>query len=431
MISEFVRRTGAPQLFVTASLQATARDDLALLAQEADRTSTLPGHGLFGSNPPPTWDGALRLIAAALPAGRPAIVVLDEFPWFLARDAGLEGVLQVIWDRVFEEKQVLLILVGSDVAMMEALSTHGRPLFGRTQELTVHPFHPADTAAMLPHVTSAADVLDLQLVTGGFPRLVRDSGRFKSAMDYVTSQLTDENSSLCVNAARMLDAELPSGSNGGPVLRSVGSGERTFRNIAKQSGLADQSVQRSFATLLDKHLIARDLPASVPPSENPRYRIDDSYLRFWLALVAPGIAEIERGRSDLAQDRVNRSWLAWRGRAIEPLVRQALLRLAMTDDRLGAAGHVSGWWPRNNQPEIDLVGVDLWPNPSAVRFVGSIKWRDAAPFTVTDARALERDVTQIPGVDATTTRVAVARIKVEASDIVAFVADDIVAAWQH
>jgi uncharacterized protein len=430
LITEFVRGAGLPQFFVTGSLQATLREDLALLVEESVRTSTLPGRELLVAGAPSTWDGVLRLIAAALPANGPAIVVLDELPWFMARDSGLEGALQVVWDRVFESKQVLMILVGSDMAMMESLSTYGKTLFGRTRELTVRPFHPADTADMLTSVTDAADIADFQLVTGGFPRLVQAAAPFATAAQFVTAQLEDENSGLCSNAARVLEAELPDASQASPVLHAIGSGDRTFRNIAHRCGLADQTVQRALVTLLEKHLVARDVPASVPPSEHPRYRIDDSYLRFWLALVAPGISEIQRGRPDLAQERFASSWSAWRGRAIEPLIRDALFRLAATDQRLRGAARVSGWWPRNNNPEVDLVGVDAWPRPASVCFVGSIKWREESPFTTTDLRALDRDVSAIPGVTIDTPRVAVARSRVDAAGVVAYTAAEIVSAWR-
>ena len=429
LITEFVRQADVPQLFATGSLQSTVRADLGLLAAEVGRSSTLPGRDLLASNPPATWDGALRLIAAALPSDGPAIVVLDEFPWFVRRDPGLEGALQVIWDQVFEDKQVLLILVGSDMAMMEALSNYGRPLYGRTKELTVRPFNAADTATMLSHVSDAGDALDFQLVTGGFPRLVADATPYDTARQFVHAELRDDNSSLCVNAMRVLDAELPSGSQADPVLRAIGSGERTFRNIAHTSGLADQPVQRALATMIEKDLVTRDLPTSVPSAEHPRYRIADSYLRLWLALIGPGISDIQRGRSDLAVDRFNRSWTAWRGRAVEPLVREALARIAVDDARLGNAAHVSGWWPRNNNPEVDLVGVDRATHPTSISFVGSIKWRENAPFGHEDLQKLRAAKNTVPGADATTPLVAVARQKVDVEGVVAYNARDIIAAW--
>ncbi len=429
LITEFVRQADVPQLFATGSLQSTVRADLGLLAAEVARSSTLPGRDLLSSNLLTTWDGALRLIAAALPIDGPAIVVLDEFPWFVRRDPGLEGALQVIWDQVLENKQVLLILVGSDLAMMEALSTYGRPLYGRTKELTVRPFNAGDTATMLSHVSDAGDALDFQLITGGFPRLVGDAATYETARQFVHAELRDDNSSLCVNAMRMLEAELPSGSQADPVLRAIGSGERTFRNVAHSSGLADQPVQRALATLIEKDLVRRDLPTSVPPAEHPRYRIADSYLRLWLALIDPGLSDTQRGRPDLAIDRFERSWPAWRGRAVEPLVREALARMAVDDARLGNAAHVSGWWPRNNNPEVDLVGVDRAADPTSIRFVGSIKWRENAPFGREDLRKLQVDANAVPGADAATPLVAVARQQVDVDGVIAYTARDLVGAW--
>jgi uncharacterized protein len=66
-----------------------------------------------------------------------------------------------------------------------------------------------------------------------------------------------------------------------------------------------------------------------------------------------------------------------------------------------------------------------------VSFVGSIKWREESSFTTTDLRALERDIVAIPGVSVDTPRVAVARTSVDAAGVIAYVATDIVNAWQH
>lgn len=41
---------------------------------------------------------------------------------------------------------------------------------------------------------------------------------------------------------------------------------------------------------------------------------------------------IERGRGDLALERIEWSWTTWRGRAVEPLVRESSLRLMPGDE---------------------------------------------------------------------------------------------------
>jgi AAA+ ATPase superfamily predicted ATPase len=94
---------------------------------------------------------------------------MDEFPYLVEQDPSLETTLQKVWDRYLGEAPVLLVLIGSDISMMSALTEYDRPLYGRpTLEIVVEPFGPHETAEMLGF--SAADAIDAQLVLGGFPR---------------------------------------------------------------------------------------------------------------------------------------------------------------------------------------------------------------------------------------------------------------------
>ena len=67
---------------------------------------------------------------------------------------------------------------------------------------------------------------------------------------------------------------------------------------------------------------------------------------------------------------------------------------------------VGGWWNRQFDPEIDLVGAGRSPVASQVTFAGSIKWLGSA-FDAHDLAALQRGAAQIPGHDPTATGVAV------------------------
>ncbi len=84
---------------------------------------------------------------------------------------------------------------------------------------------------------------------------------------------------------------------------------------------------RALHLLAVKRLVAATAPLSTRPSRETRYAVADPYLRFWLSFVGPYLPEIERGRGDLTLARVRRSWTSWRGRAIEPVVREAMRRL--------------------------------------------------------------------------------------------------------
>ncbi|WP_455352564.1 hypothetical protein [Streptomyces sp. SYSU K217416] len=144
-------------------------------------------------------------------------------------------------------------------------------------------------------------------------------------------------SRLLVAGELSLLGEFPEASHSRAVLEAVGSGERTFSAIAAQAGgagaLPSGTLSPLLARLQAKRVLAADLPLPAKPdSKNKRYRIADPYLRFWLAFLARAIPLIERGRGDLALERIERSWATWRGRAVEPLIRESLLRLMPNDE---------------------------------------------------------------------------------------------------
>src|SRR5262249_56969838 len=102
-----------------------------------------------------------------LPDDRPSVVVIDELPYLVERVEGFEGILQRAWDRDLRRKPVLFVLIGSDLSMMEALGSYGRPFHQRGQEMVVGPLSPADVAGMVGADPAAA--FDAALVTGGVP----------------------------------------------------------------------------------------------------------------------------------------------------------------------------------------------------------------------------------------------------------------------
>jgi hypothetical protein len=394
LVSELLARTDVPHLFFTGSLQTTLEADLRRFADDAVREGTMPRLAELEGVRFESWETALRTVGALL--DRPAALVLDEFPWLVRNDPGLEGTIQKLWDRALEAKPLLLLLVGSDLSMMQTLTEHGRPLFGRARELVLRPFHPGETAEMLEG-TPATEVVDTQLVTGGYPRLVEERRRAASTRRFVEHQLRDENTDLVVVAQRVLEAEFPSHIQAREILDAIGSGERTHSAIAQRTGFSPSVLSRGLDALIDKGLVARDLPLSLRRSRESRYRVSDAYLRFWLRLVEPAIPDIARGRPDLALRRVREGWTTFRGKAVEPIVRAALTRRARDDRRLGGAGVVGGYWTRKGDLEIDLVGLDREDKPKRVTFVGSVKWRATAPFGPRDLRALAQARRHVPG----------------------------------
>ena len=160
--------------------------------------------------------------------------------------------------------------------------------------------------------------------------------------------------------------------------------------------------------LTSKRLVDARLPLSTQSSKDTRYYVADPHLRFWLSFVGPNMPAIERGRGEQVLATVKKRWTSWRGRAVEPVIRQSLLRLP--DGSLPAGTDaVGGYWTRSNDPEIDIVGADRAPIAKKITVVGSIKWLENKPLDGHDLTRLIIHRSQLPGSDDTTPLLAVSR----------------------
>ncbi|OKK15365.1 hypothetical protein AMK09_24670 [Streptomyces sp. CB02488] len=128
-------------------------------------------------------------------------------------------------------------------------------------------------------------------------------------------------------------------------------------------------------------------------------------------------------------DTIRASWTSWRGRAIEPVIREALWRLGSDDGQLPAGTDaIGGYWTRTNDPEIDIVGADRAPIAKKITLVGSVKWLEREPFDDRDLARLVTHRSRLPGADDTTPLLAVTRNGCTA-DVPSLTPEDLHHAW--
>jgi len=411
------------------------RDEALAVFAGAVRESSLVSADAFEGAAFTSWPASLRAAVQGSSAASPAIVVIDELPYLIEEDSGFAADLQMAWDRFLEESAVLLICVGSDVRMMESLVEERAPLHGRpTREMRVAPLSPAAVA----EITAAPDAsaaFDRYLMVGGFPLLAglwKGSG---SVRGFLRQALSDDQTPFVTTALRVMSSEFEGALQAAKVIEAIGCGETAYSRIQARSGVKGNTLTDALDTLIEaKRLVAKDLPLAVPPGRTAaKYTVIDPYLRFWLRFVGPHLDELSRGRPDLVVDRILRDWPAYRGRAIEPVVRSALERLASNPavrERIGATARVGAWWRRDHSVEVDLVGIGDEGAGEMVSFIGSIKWRDRQPFTGSELAELIGRRRDVPG-GAVAKLVVVSRAGLEEGlePDVAFDPDDLLAAW--
>jgi uncharacterized protein len=428
LVEEFIQRAGGPAVFYVASQQPAERE-LELF------TEAIAGSGtglaeVAQAGPLGSWEAALTLLAREASPEEPLTIVIDEFPYLIKSLPEIEGIIQKVWDRTLEKRNVLLLLVGSDVSMMKALNESGRPLYGRVREVVVPPLTPAEIGEMLD--MGAAATLDAYLVIGGFPRLAALWRRGESMWKFLERELQDPTTSLAVIGERSVNAEFPADLQARQVLEAIGAGERSNSAIEQRSRLPQTSLNRSLETLQEKGVVRRLTPYSNKQNAKPpRYVIVDPYLRFWLRFINPNLELVQRGRGDVVLERIRQSWKDYRGRAVEPLVREAIEQLLPAQPYAGA--RFVGWfWTRDNSTEVDLVGGREETRSDAIDFVGSIKWKEQSPFNRDDFGGLVALRGQVPGATGDTLLVGVSRSGFSASGLdIELGPDELIAAWRR
>jgi AAA+ ATPase superfamily predicted ATPase len=397
LVEEFARRAGTPYVFYTA-VQEASDHELNRFARAVATSDAPSGSVVRAGAVPTTWEGALELALQGATRARPLILVIDELPYLIEKEPSVEAVLQKVWDRTAQAAPVVIVLIGSDQAMMGALSEQGRPLYDRARDVVIEPLNVADIGRLLEIPADAA--YEAYAVIGGFPVLAQEWGPGRSRAEYLADALTDPTSFLVISAERALAAEFPPDSNARSVLTAIGHDVRAYSRLESTVGQSAPTLSASLETLQEKRIVQRVTPYSTVPVRSPHYVLTDPYMRFWLRFVNQRIDWIERGRGELLVDDVATSWSSYLGPAVEPMLRASLERLLPDPSRFGAAQHVGSFWNRQGTVEVDIVAGDRVTAPHGIDLLGSIKWRDSASFDSHDARALAHARTVVPGAEA-------------------------------
>ncbi len=395
LVEEFAKEAGCPCVFYTA-VQEEGETELRRFTQAIERSEAPRSTDVRTGLRPETWEAALALVADDATGAKPVILVIDEFPYLAAKEPSIEAVLQLVWDRVLQDAPVLTILIGSEEATMEALTEQGRPLYDRAREMAIQPLSPADVGTLLG--LEPADALDAYLIIGGFPVLAQEWGKGRSLISYLRWALTDPTSFLVVSAERALSAEFATEAQARTVLGALGAGARAHSRILGQTSLSATTINETLRMLAARRVVRRLTPYSTRAApKTAMWELVDPYMSFWLRFVNHNVDLIERDRGSLLVEQFRESWPAYRGRAIEPVVRDSLERLLPDNERFGSARYAGGYWNRTGAIEVDLVGGDTWPVAKRVSFLGSVKWRQRRGFSRADALELASRRAQVPG----------------------------------
>ena len=354
-----------------------------------------------------TWEAAVsQLLRLGAESATP--VALDEFGYLLEGEPRLDSVIAAAIGPAGQESspgQGRLVLCGSAIAMMRALTAGEAPLRGRAGlELVMQPFDHRQIASLLELKKDLPLAARVFAVIGGVVGYATDMvnhdlpDRLDDFSRWVATRVLSPAATLHHEATTLL-AEDPTLSSASPTLHHSILG--AIANGAVTAGSIGNRLRRPVSNLapsLNRLIAAGFVLRHEDPirTRRPRYALADPFLQFHYAVLEPH-ASLLRDRDPLGlwtQTLSTTFHSRVRGPVFEEQARAWVRRYASRDTIGASPDHVgpSSVTLEGTEYEIDvLVAADdgaVEPSDRTVLAVGEAKAGE--PITARHLRHLER-----------------------------------------
>jgi len=302
-----------------------------------------------------TWEDLFQALARAAQTER-LVVVLDEFPYMVAAHPPLATILQRVWDRTLKDSQIMLVLCGSYIGMMEeTVLGYQAPLYGRrTGQYLLEPLQFKDARLFYPSF-ELEDQVRAYAVYGGTPAYLNTLQPVLSLSGNILEGILSRGSFLYDEVRFVLQQELREPRNYFAVLQAIAAGKTRLNDIKQATGI--EGATAYLDTLQQLHLVERVVPVTEAQPQKSRrgiYRLKDHYLRFWFRYVLPNRSQLERGGAQIILDnQVLPEIDHFTSLAFEEVCQQFFWQEGLSGKLPFLPTRIGNWWSANQ--EIDLV----------------------------------------------------------------------------
>ena len=307
------------------------------------------------------WDIIFKTWAEQGDDGQKHLMVIDEFQYLGKANAAFPSVFQRIWDTILKQKNVMVILCGSLISMMESQTlNYSSPLYGRRTgqiKLKQIPFRYYNE--FFPGKTEK-ELIEYYAVTGGVPKYIELFYDAKDIYAAINDNVLSKSSFLYDEPNFLLQREVGEVGSYFSIIKTIAAGNTKLSKIGSALELKQTSLTKYLKTLIDLDILEREVPIT---EENPEkskrglYKVKDNFMLFWFKFVFPNLGHIESGNAEVAMAKIRANLVdAHIAYVYEDICTEKLWQLCASgawDFDFDKAGR---WW--DNDTEIDIVAID-------------------------------------------------------------------------
>ncbi len=300
------------------------------------------------------------------------IFVIDEFSYLLEVEKNISFIFQKGWDEYLKEKNIILILCGSSISMMEKETLDYRsPLYGRrTGQIFLKPLTFYQSWQFFPK-KNLNDFLSIYSITGGMPSYLLQIDDKLSIVDNVKENIFKRTAFLYNEVEFFLKNELREVKNYLSILKAIAFGKRKFGEIGNDVGLQKNILIKYLTILTNLQLVEKEIHVTEKfpqKSKKGLYKISDNFFRFWFQFVFPYKTELEIENFNEPLKNFKRKFNILKALVYEEIALEILLK---NQEKIFPFERVGKWWEK--EENIDIVGLN--EEKKAIIF-GEVKWSD-------------------------------------------------------
>lgn len=292
---------GKPHVFFSCT-QSTDRVQLAKFSKQLLRED-IPANQYITEFT--DWEKAFSAILD-LPYGeKKKLIVIDEFPYMCKGNKSIPSLLQNLWDTIFKDRNVMIILCGSAMSFIEKeLLAEKNPLYGRATgiyKMTEMGFY--DAAKFFPGY-SARDKIFAYAALGGIPHYLNQFNPEVSLAENIKRNILTKGSVLYSEVDFLLHQELCETPIYNSIIEAVALGNTKLNDISQKSLVEDTSKTSVYLkNLIELGIVEREFSVDTGVKEKSNtnrgvYRLTDNFFRFWYAFGFANLSQLEDGDVD-------------------------------------------------------------------------------------------------------------------------------------
>lgn len=278
------------------------------------------------------------------------IIAIDEFPYLIQGEDRILSHFQKLWDEKLSEEDIVLILIGSSISIMEnEVLDYKSPLFGRrTRQMEVKELPIQSYKDFLPNYSNE-NLVRVYGVCGGIPAYLQRFDDSKSIWENISDNFFNQGEYMFSEPNFILQQELREPSTYRMILKAISGGKYRLGKIADEIHRPVTDLPRYLSRLERLRIVKKEVPygKSIEKSRDTRYFVRDNLMSFYFKFIYPHRGLIIKGNGDETLKKIKQDYDSYLGRLYERLVKANIHKLDLPVVDYGR------WWYKGT--EIDII----------------------------------------------------------------------------